>query len=149
MVAEIDDTIRHHCHALIPLHTRDILFCVAGWAYFDNAKVVERGDVHALRRNVHPANVIRVRVADQLRIVVMHPIRISLSLSLPLVGSALCVALQIRELAIDPNAASFGAALELHLSESRFQIAGIHHRAIDGEVGVYSVQIGIARTPPM
>ena len=92
MVAEINHRVPHHFHALFPLPALGVLFLVARRADLDNAGLVARGHVHALRRNVHPAEVIRMRAANQVRVEVVHPIGIRLAEAGPVVRRTLRVA---------------------------------------------------------
>ncbi len=121
VVAEVDHRVAHHLDALVPLASRDLALLVAGWTDLDDAEAGERIRIHLLRRDVHPAHVIAVAVADQLRGVVVHPVGIARADAGPLVGRALGESLQVNELVVDVNAACARAALELGLAETGLQ----------------------------
>ena len=81
-------------------------------------KRVAASDIHALRRDVHPADVVGVVVADQLGAVVVHPVGIRLAEAGPFVAGALRVAFEVDELVVDLDAAGAGAAFELGFAET-------------------------------
>ena len=105
--------------ALVPLASRDLALLVARGANLDDAEAGERVRIHLLRRDVHPAHVVAVAVADQLGGVVVHPVRIARAERRPLVAGALRESLQVDELVVDVDAAGARAALELRLAEIR------------------------------
>src|SRR5579871_2268143 len=101
MIAEVNDGGGHHVEALLPLPALGGTFLVAGWRHFDNAEAVERFDVDILRRNVHPANVVAVAVANESGGEIVHPVRVGLAKAGPFVTRALSEAFQVDKFVID------------------------------------------------
>src|ERR1039458_3103879 len=119
----------------------------ASGADLNDAVAVGRIGIDALRRDVHPAYVVRLAVAKQLGVEVVHPIRIRLAQTGPFVAGALGKALQVDELVIEIHAARARAAFEFGLAKSGSHLVDVHGFAIHREDRVDGVKIGVVRTP--
>ena len=95
-----------------------IAFLVAGRADLDDARLVAGADIHGLRRDVHPADVIGVRAADELRVVIVHPVGIRLAQPRPIIRRTLRVAGEPDKFVVEPDAAGARAALEFRLAKT-------------------------------
>ena len=146
-VAEVNHGVAHHFQTLLPLPAFHVPFLVASGADLDDAVAVGRIGIDALRRDVHPADVVGVAIADQLGLVVVHPVRIGLPQAGPLVAGTLGEAFQVDELAVEIHAAGSGAALEFGLAETSDHFVDVHRFAVYREDGVHVVEIRVFRTP--
>src|SRR5208282_3225275 len=96
---------------------------VARRADLDDAQPVTSRDVGALRRDVHPAQIVAIAFAHHRERVVVHPVGTGATEAGPVVGRALRVAGQPDEPAVQPDAARADAALELGLAKTRRRLA--------------------------
>ena len=90
-IAEVDDRVSHRLYALRPRTTRDVALLVARRSGAHDAELVERADGRGFRRDVHPADEICVRLADERGVIVLQPIRGNAYRG-PLVSRPLCIA---------------------------------------------------------
>ena len=74
---------------------------IARRADIHDAGLVAGAHVHGLRRDVHPADVISVRAANQFRVVIMHPVGIRLTEARPVVRRALRIAGEPDKFVVD------------------------------------------------
>ena len=147
VVAKVDDGIAHHLDALVPLASRDISLAVAGRTDLDDAETREGIRIHLLRRNVHPAHVVAVALADHSGGVVVHPVGIACADASPFIGRALGKSLEVDELFVDVKAARARAALELGLAEASLQAIDIDHFPVHFQYGVDVVKVGVFDAP--
>ena len=148
IVAKVDHRIAHYFHALVPLPAKDVALLVSCGAHLDDAEAREGVRIDLLRRDVHPAHVVPVALADELRRVVVHPLRITRAHGGPLIGGALGKPLEVDEFFIEVDAACSRAALELRLAESGLDTVRIDHLPVHLQHRVDVVKIRIVRAPP-
>ena len=132
----------------LAIHGR-VLFFIARRADFNDAHLVARADIHGLRRNVHPADVVRMGAANQAGVVIMHPIGIGLAQPRPVVGRPLGVTREPDKPAVQPDAAGASPAFELRLPETGGVLLHIHDLVVHGEDGINLVKIGRRIAPEL
>src|ERR1035441_1559277 len=96
---------------------------------------------------MHPAHVVSMAFADELRVIVVHPVRIRLPEAGPFVARALRVALQVNELVVDINAARAGASFELRLAEPSYDPVNVDCLPVHLQDSVDLVKVRISRAP--
>ena len=86
-------------------------------------------------------------VADQLRLELVHPVRIGLAQAGPFVAGTLCEAFQVNELAVKIDAARAGAAFEFGLAKPGGDLVDVNDFAVHLQNRVNVVKIWVFRTP--
>ena len=149
IVSEINHRVAHDFDALIPLAASGLVLAVARRADIGDAEFVAGGHIRARGRDVHPADVIAVALAQQRGGEVVHPVGIRRAEAGPVVGGALRVAGEPDEFVIQINAASSRAALEFGLAEAGVNFANVGDFAVHRQDRINVVKIGIVHVPEM
>ena len=122
-------------------------FLVAGRTHFNDPESIAGLHVRLLGRDVHPADVVRMTIADELRVEIVQPIGIGLAQSGPFVAGALGKPLQIDEPTIDVDAAAAGTAFEFGLAKSGDDLVYVDGLSVHGEDCIHVIEIGVFRAP--
>ena len=115
-IAEVDHRVAHRLYPLRPGASGDVALLVARGRGVDDAELVERAHRRGLGRDVHPTHEVGVRLAYELRVVVLQPVGCDADRR-PFVGGALGVAREPRVLSVDLESAR--RRVVLHFAEAR------------------------------
>ena len=135
-VAEVDDRVAHRLDALLPGAALRLVLLVARRTDVDDALRVAGADERRLRRDVHPADEVRLGLAHERHVVFVEPVRRDADRR-PARGRALRVAGEPRRHAVDRQAplAVVGdraeAGADNDLVEDRLAVDELHLHVVE------------------
>ncbi|EEF24029.1 conserved hypothetical protein, partial [Ricinus communis] len=143
IVAVVDDGVAHDLEALLPAAVLHVRFGVAGRHRFHQAQAVERFHVLLPRRDVHPADQVRIAGQSQPVTVVGEPRGHGTAHRGPFVRRALCVAVDLDHAVVQFD----HSVAEGRLPEARAGRDGIERPAVDLQRRHDVVQVAVAPAP--